>query len=218
LVTRNAIGVSKRKWRTVSSWLASNNIYSVLYPEKLGNKLNSINTTERVRDIQHTLQPLREVWLKVGLEKLESHEGIAVKALLDSGATGLFMDMTFAKEKGFKMEKLKKSLLVRNVDGTANAGGATTHQVECNMFFKGHMERARMDVCNLEKTELILGMPWLTAHNPEIDWEKGEVKMTHCPPICGRRKQEVKEKKVRKTEKNEDEEVLKKLVPRRFWK
>ena len=38
--------------------------------------------------------------MKVGLEKLESHEGIAVKALLDSGATGLFMDMTFAKEKG----------------------------------------------------------------------------------------------------------------------
>jgi len=37
------------------------------------------------------------------------------------------------------------------------------------MFFKGHMERARMDVYNLEKTEVILGMPWLTAHNPEID-------------------------------------------------
>jgi len=140
-----------------------------LHPEKLGNKLNSINTTERVRDIQRTLQLLREVWLKVGLEKLESHEGIAVKALLDSGATGLFMDTTFAKKKGFKMEKLKKPLLVRNMDGTANAGEAITHQVECNIFFKGYMERARMDVYNLEKIELILGMPWLVAHNPEID-------------------------------------------------
>jgi len=156
--------------------------------------------------------------LKVGLEKLESHEGIAVKALLDSGVTGLFMDTTFAKEKGFKMEKLKKPLLVRNVDGMANAGGAITHQVECNMFFKGYIERARMDVCNLGKTELILGMPWLAAHNPEIDWEKGEVKMMYCPPICGRRKQEVKEKKIRKTEKDENKEVLKRLVPRRFWK
>jgi len=156
--------------------------------------------------------------LKVGLEKLESHEGIAVKALLDSRVTGLFMDMTFAKEKGFKMEKLKKPLLVRNVDGTANVGGAIIHQVEYNMFFKGHMERARMDVCNLGKTELILGMLWLIAHNPEIDWEKGEVKMMCCPPICGRRKQEVKEKKVRKTEKDRDKEMLKKLVPRRFWK
>ena len=80
------------------------------------------------------------------------------------------------------------------------------------------MERARKDVCNLDKMELILGMLWLTAYNPEIDWEKGEVKMTRCPPIYGRRKQKVKEKKVRKIEKNEDEEVLKKLVPRRFWK
>ena len=61
--------------------------------------------------------------MKVGLEKLENHEGVAVKALLDSRATGLFMNTTFAKEKGFKMEKLKKPLLVRNVDGTVNAGG-----------------------------------------------------------------------------------------------
>jgi len=189
-----------------------------LHPEKLGNKLNSINTTEKVRDIRCTLQPLREVWLKVGLEKLESHEEIAVKALLDSRATGLFMDTTFAKKKVFKIEKLKKPLLVRNVNGTANAGRAITHQVEYNMFFKGHMERAKIDVCNLGKTELILGMPWLAAHNPEIDWEKGEVKMTCCPPICGRRKQEVKEKKVRKMEKDENKEVLKRLVPRRFWK
>jgi len=95
----------------------------------------------------------------VGLEKLENHEGIAVRALLDSRATGLFMDTTFAREKGFKMEKLKKPLLVRNVDGTVNAGGAIMHQVECNMFFKGHVERTRIDVCNLEKTEVILGMP-----------------------------------------------------------
>jgi len=140
-----------------------------LCPEKLGNKLNSVNTTERVRDIQCTLWPLREVWLKVGLEKLENHEGVAVKALLDSGATGLFMNMTFAKEKGFKMEKLKKPLIVRNVDGTINVEGAITHQVKCNMFFQGHMERARMDMCNLGKIELILDMPWLAAYNPEID-------------------------------------------------
>ena len=197
----------------MSSWLASNNLYSVLHLEKLGNKLNSTNTTERVRDIRHTLQPLREVWLKVGLEKLESHEGVAVKALLDSGATGLFMDITFAKEKGFKMEKLKKPLLVRNVDGTMNAGGAIMHQVECNMFFKGHIEKVRMDVYNLGKTEVILGMPWLAVHNPEIDWEKGKVKMIRCPPIYRRKKQRKRGKEVRKIEK---EKTVEELVPKRF--
>jgi len=49
--SRDAAGVGKRKWRTVSSQLVSNNLYSVLHPEKLGNKSNFINTTERVRNI-----------------------------------------------------------------------------------------------------------------------------------------------------------------------
>jgi len=77
--------------------------------------------------------------MRVGLEKLENYKEITVRVLLDSEATGLFMDTTFAQEKGFKMEKLKKFLLVRNVDGTVNAGGAITYQVKYNMFFKGHV-------------------------------------------------------------------------------
>jgi len=202
----------------VSSQLASNNLYSVLCPEKLGNKFNCTNTTKRVRDMQCTLQLLREVWMKVGLEKLENHEGVAVRALLDSRATGLFMDTTFAQEKGFKIEKLKKPLLVRNVDGTINAGGAITHQVKYNMFFKEHVERARMNICNLGKTEVILEMLWLAAHNPEIDWKKGEVEMMCCPPIYGKKKQEEKRKEVKKVERDEDEKTLKKLVPKRFWR
>jgi len=156
--------------------------------------------------------------MKVGLEKLESHEGVAVKALLDSGATGLFMNMTFAREKSFRIERMKNPLLVKNMDRTVNVGGAITHQVKCNMFFKGHIERVRMDICNLGKTEVILGMPWLAAHNPEIDWEKEEVKITRCPPICRKRKQKRKKKEVKKIEKNEDKETLRKLVPQRFWK
>jgi len=156
--------------------------------------------------------------MKVGLEKLENHEGVAVRALLDSRATGLFMDTTFAQEKGFKIEKLKKPLLVRNVDGTINAGGAITHQVEYNMFFKEHVERARMNICNLGKTEVILEMLWLAAHNPEIDWKKGEIEMMCCPPIYGKKKQEEKRKEVKKVERDEDEKTLKKLVPKRFWR
>jgi len=75
-----------------------------LHPEKLGNKLNFAKNTERVREVRRTLWLLREIWMKVGLEKLENHEGITVKALLDSRATGLFMNTTFAREKGFRME------------------------------------------------------------------------------------------------------------------
>jgi len=75
---------------------------------------------------------------------------------------------------------------VRNVDGTSNNRGTITHEVEVNMFYKGHVERVRIDVCKLGKTDVILGMPWLVAHNPKIDWEKGEVRMTRCPPLYGK--------------------------------
>ena len=126
--------------------------------------------------------------MKIGLEKLENYERVAVKALLNSGATRLFIDTQFAKRRGFKLEKLKNSLLVRNIDGTVNVGEAIMHQVECNIFFKRYIERVRMDVCNLEKTEVILGMLWLAIHNLGIDWKKGKVEMIRCLPICGRKK------------------------------
>jgi len=191
-------------------------MYSVLCPEKLGNKLNSCKNIERVRDVWYTLRPLREVWMRVRLEKLENHKGVAVKALLDSRATGLFMDMTFARKEGFKIERMKNPLLVKNMNRMVNMGGAITYQVECNMFFKGHVERVRMDICNLGKTKVILGMLWLAAYNPEIDWEKREIKMMRCPPICRKEKQEEKKREVKKIEKDGDKETLRKLVPKRF--
>ena len=54
------------------------------------------------------------------------------------------------------------------------------------MYYKGHIERMRIDVCDLGKTNVILGMPWLQVHNPEINWEIGKVKIMRCPPLCRR--------------------------------
>ena len=108
-----------------------------------------------------------------------------MKALLDSGAMGLFISKKCTERGGFKLIKLEKLILVRNVDSTENSRGAILHKVEVNVYFKGHVERVQMDVCDLGKTEVILGMPWLQAHNPKIDWKKGEVKMMRCSPIYG---------------------------------
>jgi len=102
---------------------------------------------------------LREVWMSIGVEKLDMHEGITIKALLDSGATEMFMDKRMAARHRFKLKKLERPIMVRNVDRTNNSGGAITHQVECNVYYKDHVERMRMDVYSLGKIEVILGMP-----------------------------------------------------------
>jgi len=151
---------------------------------------------------------LREVWLNIGVEKINTHEGVMIKALLDSSVMGMFMDRQMAARHGFKLQKLERPLMVKNMNGTVNSGGAITYQVECNVFYKGYMERMRMDVCDLGKTEVILGMPWLAVHNPEINWETEEVKMTRCLPLCGGKSQKSKKKEKVKIMATEEEEKI----------
>ena len=58
----------------------------------------------------------------------------------------------------FRLQKLERPIVVRNVNGTNNSAGAIIHQVEVNMYYKSYVERIRMDVCDLGKTDIILGM------------------------------------------------------------
>ena len=55
-------------------------------------------------------KPLRKVTVKIGLERLNTQEGITVEALLDSGATGLVMSSEFARKQGFKLKKLERPM------------------------------------------------------------------------------------------------------------
>ena len=59
---------------------------------------------------------------------------------------------------------------------------------------------------------VILGMPWLACHNPEIDWRTGEVKMMRCPEECGKQWRPVQSKSGWEKQKEEEakEEVEKK--------
>jgi len=71
----------------------------------------------------------------------------------------MFMSKKLAQKGEYRLIKLDQSLQVRNVDDTRNSGGAITHEVEVNMFYKGHVERVRIDICELGKTDVILDMP-----------------------------------------------------------
>ena len=146
--------------------------------------------------------------MDIEIERTDTHEGVTIKVLLDSGTMGMFIDRKTVAKHGFRLQKLERLVRVKNVDGTYNSGGAITYEVEVNVYYKSHVERMRMDVCNLGRTEVILRMPWLTAHNPEINWETGEVKMTRCPPLCGRVKTKEKKKKERRVITLEKEKIV----------
>jgi len=112
---------------------------------------------------------LREVTVKIGLERVDIQEGITVEVLLDSRATGLVMSSEFAKKQSFKLKKLERLMNVRNVDRSLNKEGLIENTVEVNIYYKRNRKRTEIDVIGGQKWTVILGMLWLAHHNPEID-------------------------------------------------
>jgi len=51
--------------------------------------------------------------VKIGLERVDTQQGVIVEALLDSGATELVMSSEFAKEQEFKLKKNRKTNLCK---------------------------------------------------------------------------------------------------------
>ena len=167
---------------------------------------------------------LREVTVKIGLKQEEEEEGVVTEVLLDSGATGLVMSKEFARKHKFKRTELERPVHVRNVDGTFNYMGPIVDTVKVEIFFKGHKERTLIAVMGGQKWSVILGMPWLRCHNPEINWRTGEVKMTRCWDECGKKwktgrqmkpgwqKQEEREEKERRRPTIEEEKMIARIV------
>ena len=93
---------------------------------------------------------------------------------------------------------------MRNVDGPFNKEGPIENTVEVNIYYQGHRERTEIDVIGGQKWSVILGMPWLAHHNPEIDWRIEEVKMTRCPEECGKQWRPVQEKSGWEKQKEEE--------------
>jgi len=151
--------------------------------------------TERTKEKRmKETKALRKVMVKIGLERIDTQEGIMVEALLDSGAIGLVMSSEFAKKQGFKLKRLERPMQVRNVDGLFNKEGPIEHMVEVNIYFRGYRKRTEIDMIGGQKWMVILGMLWLACHNPEIDWKTGEVKMMRCLEECGRQWRPVQRK------------------------
>ena len=78
---------------------------------------------------------LREVTVKIGLERIDIQEGVTVEALLDSGTTELVMSSEFARKQEFKLKKIENPIYVRNVDGTFNKEGPIENMVEVNIYY-----------------------------------------------------------------------------------
>jgi hypothetical protein len=106
------------------------------------------------------------------------------QALIDCGATGCFIDIEWAKLNNVPTCPLSKPILVYNVDNTANDASMITDIADIIICYENHSECTQLAITCLEKQSLILGYNWLCNHNPEINWQTKDVKMSRCPLQC----------------------------------
>ncbi|KAF8221436.1 hypothetical protein L208DRAFT_1328002, partial [Tricholoma matsutake] len=80
-----------------------------------------------------------------------------VSALLDSGATSLFINAHLAQQHCLKTRSLSCLIPVYNVDGSPNEADAEV--VDLVLHYKDHSKRALFAVTQLGKQKVILGYP-----------------------------------------------------------
>jgi hypothetical protein len=96
-------------------------------------------------------------------------------ALLDSGASENFIDMSTWEELGIGRIKLPRPIPVRNVDGTSNKLGAIEYFCWLKIKMGRQEEEMKFYLTNIGKERFILGYPFLWTFNPTIDWRTNEI-------------------------------------------
>src|SRR5258708_3008288 len=141
-----------------------------LHPEKLRDPMQ-VTLPNPLQQFPHSLN------IQVELTSLTSLASVSTSTLLDSRATGMFINWSFVQKHQLKTTPLPQPLLLSKLNGLANENRSVTEEFPIPPHFGHHSERAHLAVANLGQQMVIIGHSWLTLHNLEADWATQKVSM-----------------------------------------
>jgi hypothetical protein len=106
-----------------------------------------------------------------------------ITALVDSGATENFMNLTYAKWLRLPIKKLPNPRKLFDVNGTENKAGELLFYTDLQVRSGGQNTTLRFFLSDLREHKAILGYSWFAAVQPHIDWKKGWIDHTQLPII-----------------------------------
>jgi hypothetical protein len=121
--------------------------------------------------------------VNVEIESTDTAVKRCTQALIDCSATGCFIDIEWANLNDIPTHTLSKLIPVYNIDGTANDNCAITDTADMILHYENHSEHTQLAITCLGKQSL-MGYNWLQNHNPVINWQTKDVKMSRCPLQC----------------------------------
>jgi predicted aspartyl protease len=109
------------------------------------------------------------------------NRSIRSPAIIDSGATALFVSKRFVQRHHIICSPLLNTIALHNIDGSKNKAGSLTHFARLTLTIGSWNEPTDFLVTDLSPEDIILGLPWLKKVNPTIDWDSGEMEIPNSP-------------------------------------
>ncbi len=108
------------------------------------------------------------------------------RALLDSGAEGNFMDHTFARKFQVPLRPLTHKIPVHALNGQELPTISLVTEDVTLITSGNHTETISFYILDTPLAPIVLGHPWLTRHNPKVDWQRKSVSAwsSHCHKSC----------------------------------
>jgi hypothetical protein len=104
-------------------------------------------------------------------------------ALVDSGATKNFMNLSYAKWLKLPIKQLPQPRKLYNIDSTKNKSGELQFYTDLQVWNGGQTHSLRFFLSDLGEHKAILGYPWFAAVQPKIDWKRGWIDHSQLPIV-----------------------------------
>ncbi len=89
---------------------------------------------------------LREVIVKIKLEKINLQKRVIVEVLLDNREIRLVISSEFARKQEFKLKKIERLIYMRNMDDSFNKERSIKHIMEVNIYYQEYKESMEINV------------------------------------------------------------------------
>jgi hypothetical protein len=106
--------------------------------------------------------------------------------MIDCGATENFIDLRYAEQKNIPLQRKTIPRRVLAVDRWEVTNRPVTHDAMVDLTINSYYETIRLHCITIGNAPIIVGLPWLRKHEPNIDWREGRVTFNsaRCAKEC----------------------------------
>src|SRR6267154_5794000 len=109
------------------------------------------------------------------------NKSLHTTAVVDTGAGATFIHWMFVRKHGIKTHKLEKPFSIRTADGKTSEKKCT-HYCHLAMKIDDRLMIGKFNIMNMSDRDMILlGKPWLSAMNPDINWTEDTLRLSPTP-------------------------------------